>query len=55
MATVPTVGELYRANIVTEDTLSAAIEAYLADSSNPVALEIGDKRLDVAGAILAHQ
>jgi hypothetical protein len=48
-------GEAYKANLLTDDALDAAVTAYLADPSKPAALEIGDKRLDVAAAVLAHQ
>ncbi len=47
-------GEAYKAKLLTEDVLVAAVAAYLADPSKPVVLEIGDKSLDVAAAVLAH-
>jgi hypothetical protein len=47
-------GEAYRAKLITDDALDAAIAAYLADPSKPAVLEIGDKRLDVAAAVLAN-
>ncbi|MFH6783629.1 MULTISPECIES: hypothetical protein [Methylobacterium] len=50
-----TAGEAYKAKLLTEDALEAATAAYLADPSKPVVLEIGDKRLDVAAAVMAHQ
>ncbi|AWB20852.1 hypothetical protein DA075_07945 [Methylobacterium currus] len=49
-----TAGEAYRAKLLTDDALDAAIAAYLADPSQPAMLEIGDKRLDVAAAVLAN-
>ncbi|MCF4123810.1 hypothetical protein [Methylobacterium sp. SyP6R] len=48
-------GEAFRAKLLTDDALDAAIAAYLADPSAPVVLEIGDRRLDVAAAVMAHQ
>ncbi|UHC17836.1 hypothetical protein LRS73_08220 [Methylobacterium currus] len=48
-------GEAYRAKLLTDDALDAAIAACLADLSQPAMLEIGDKRLDVAAAVLAHR
>jgi hypothetical protein len=48
-------GEAYRAKLLTPDALDAAIASYLADPSKPAVLEIGDKRLDIAAAVLAHQ
>jgi hypothetical protein len=48
-------GEAYRSKLLTPDALDTAISAYLADPSAPVVLEIGDGRLDVAAAVLAHQ
>ena len=48
-------GEAYRAKLLTPEALDAAIAAYLADPSAPAVLEIGDRRLDVAAAVLAHQ
>ncbi|TNC07339.1 hypothetical protein FF100_32600 [Methylobacterium terricola] len=48
-------GEAYKQKLITDDALDAAIAAYLADPSKPVVLVIGDKRLDVAAAVLAHQ
>jgi len=53
MATTSTVGELYTAKIVTEEILSATIDAYLADPSAPAVLGIGERRLDVALVVLA--
>ncbi|UHC14195.1 hypothetical protein LRS73_16595 [Methylobacterium currus] len=47
-------GEAYRAKLLTDDALDAAIAACLADVSQPAMLEIGDKRLDVAAAVLAN-
>lgn len=47
-------GEAYRAKLLTPEALDAATSAYLADPSARVVLEIGDKRLDVAAAVLAH-
>jgi phosphoglycolate phosphatase-like HAD superfamily hydrolase len=49
-----TAGEAYRAKLITDDALDAAIAAYLADPSQPAMLEIGDKRLDIAAAVLAN-
>ncbi|KMO14862.1 hypothetical protein [Methylobacterium platani] len=48
-------GEAFRAKLLTRDALDASVSAYLADPSQPVVLEIGDKRLDVAAAVLAHK
>ena len=48
-------GEAYRAKILTDDALDAAISAYLADPSGPVVLQIGSKQLDVTAAVLAHK
>ncbi len=48
-------GEAYRAKLITDEQLDAAIATYLADPSQPIALEINGKRLDVAAAVLAHQ
>ncbi|KMO33303.1 hypothetical protein VQ02_21135 [Methylobacterium variabile] len=47
-------GEAYKAKLLTDDALDAAITAYLADPSKPVALEIAGKSLDVAAAVLAN-
>jgi hypothetical protein len=47
-------GDAYKAKLLTDDALDAAISAYLADPSRPVALEIGKARLDVGAAVLAH-
>ncbi len=47
-------GEAYKAKLLTEDALDAATAVYLADPSKPVVLEIGEHRLDVAAAVLAH-
>ncbi len=47
-------GEAYKAKLLTEDALNDAVAAYLADPSKLVALEIGEHRLDVAAAVLAH-
>ncbi|AWB25152.1 hypothetical protein DA075_27800 [Methylobacterium currus] len=47
-------GEAYRAKLITDDALDAAIAAYLADPSKPVVLEIGNGSLDVAAAVLAN-
>lgn len=47
-------GEAYRAKLLTPEALDAAISAYLADPSAPAIVEIGDKRLDVAAAVLAN-
>lgn len=48
-------GEAYRAKLLTDDALDAAIATYLADPSKPAVLEIGKAHLDVAAAVLAHQ
>lgn len=48
-------GEAYRAKLLTDDALDAAIAAYLADPSKPVALNAGKGSIDVAAAVLAHQ
>ncbi len=48
-------GEAYRAKLITDDMLDAAIAAYLADPSRLSILEVGKGRLDVAAAVLAHQ
>ena len=48
-------GEAYRAKLITDDALDAAIAAYLADPLKPVVLEIGKRHLDVAAAVLGHQ
>lgn len=48
-------GEAYRANILTDDALDAAISAYLADPTGPVMLKVGGNQLDVAAAVLAHK
>ncbi|SFV05865.1 hypothetical protein SAMN02799631_04312 [Methylobacterium sp. 174MFSha1.1] len=47
-------GEAFRAKLLTSEQLDAAIAAYLADPSAPAILKIGDKRLDVAAAVLAN-
>jgi hypothetical protein len=47
-------GEAYRAKLLTPDALDDAIQAYLADPSKPVVLEIGKGSLDVAAAVLAN-
>ncbi len=47
-------GEAYRAKLITDDALDAAITAYLADSSAPVVIEAGKGSIDVAAAVLAH-
>ncbi len=44
-------GEAYRAKLLTDDALDAAISAYLADPSKLVVIEIGKGRLDVAAAV----
>lgn len=48
-------GEAYRAKLITDDGLDAAISAYLADPSAPAVLEINKGSLDIAAAVLAHQ
>ncbi|AWN51410.1 hypothetical protein [Methylobacterium sp. 17Sr1-1] len=47
-------GDAYKQKLLTDDALDAAISAYLADPSAPAIIEIGDKRLDVAAAVLAN-
>ncbi|GJD66817.1 hypothetical protein [Methylobacterium frigidaeris] len=47
-------GDAYKAKLLTDEALDAAIAAYLADPSKPVVLEIGKHRLDVAAAVLAN-
>ncbi len=47
-------GKAYRAKLIIDDALDAAIFAYLADPSAPAVVEIGKHRLDVAEAVLAH-
>lgn len=47
-------GEAYKQKLLTDDALDAAISAYLADPSKPVALEVGKGSIDVAVAVLAH-
>ncbi len=47
-------GEAYKQKILTDDALDAAIGAYLADPSKPVAVEVGKGSIDVAAAVLAH-
>ncbi|BAQ44507.1 hypothetical protein [Methylobacterium aquaticum] len=49
-----TAGEAYKQKLLTNDALDAAIGAYLADPSKPVALEVGKGSIDVAAAVLAH-
>ncbi len=48
-------GEAYRAKLLTPEALDAAISAYVADPSKPVAVEVGKGSIDVAAAVLAHQ
>ncbi|BAQ44422.1 hypothetical protein [Methylobacterium aquaticum] len=55
MSSPETVGASYKAKLLTDDALDAAITAYLADPSAPAVLKIDDKRLDLAAAVLAHQ
>ena len=47
-------GEAYRAKLLTDDMLDAAISAYLADPSKPAVVEIGKGSIDVAAAVLAN-
>ncbi len=47
-------GEAYKQKLLTDDALDAAISAYLADPSKPVAVEAGKGSIDVAAAVLAH-
>ena len=46
-------GGAYKAKLLADDALDAAITAYLADPSKPAVLEVGKARLDVS-AVLAN-
>ena len=47
-------GEADKQKLLTDDALDAAISAYLADPSKPVAIKVGKGSIDVAAAVLAH-
>lgn len=47
-------GEAYRAKLLTDDALDAAISAYVADPSAPVMIQVGKGSIDVAATVLAH-
>ncbi|TGE01420.1 hypothetical protein [Methylobacterium nonmethylotrophicum] len=49
-----TVGEAYKAKLLTWERIDRAVSAYLADSSKLAVLEFGGKRLDVAAAVNAN-
>ncbi len=45
--------EAYRAKLISDDALDAAISAYLADPSRPVVLEMGKDAIDIVAAVPA--
>jgi hypothetical protein len=46
--------EAYKQKFLTDDALDAAISAYLAEPSKPVAVKVGTDNIDVIAVVLAH-
>jgi len=54
MAEQPTIGELLRANVFSEDDVHAAVDAYLADPTTRWLRLPGSYELDVADAVASN-
>ena len=54
MRTNPTVGELFKAGLITDDDVIAAADAYMADARTGAFPLGGSYRLDLNAAVRAH-
>jgi hypothetical protein len=54
MRTNPTVGELFKAGVITDDDVIAAADAYMADARTGAFPLGGSYRLDLNAAVRAH-
>jgi hypothetical protein len=54
MADNPTTGELYKAKVVTEADIVAAVDAFIADPTTTLFVLGAGYRLDLAGAVRSH-
>ena len=56
MTGTPTIGELYKAKVIFEDAIEAAVDAFMADPTEATAFPIGDSyKLDLVAAVAASK
>ena len=55
MPDIPTIGDLYKAKLITDDELRAAVEAYFADPTEDAYPIAEGYDLDLAAAVQGHE
>ena len=56
MAGTPTIGELYKAKVILEDAIEAAVDAFMADPTAATAFPVGDSyKVDLVAAVAASK